>query len=84
MTRILFVIGLFLEANSNPTMLITTNIFRTFRLPHSGNVYQIFNILKIKDDPHKLSIFEIRDCKKRGYLNVLKATFRNTIREPTC
>ena len=63
MTRILFVIGLFLEANSNPTMLITTNIFRTFRLPHSGNVYQIFNILKIKDDPHKLIFSKLETAK---------------------
>ena len=34
------------------------------------NVYKYLNILKKKDDPHRLCISEISDCERRGYLNV--------------
>ena len=32
-----------------------------------------------KDEPHSLTISEIIDAEKRGYLNVLKVLLQNTI-----
>ena len=36
------------------------------------------------DDPHRLFVSEIIDCKKRCYLNAKKAPFQNTYGQSTC
>ena len=42
-----------------------------------SEIYVKFGTFSKKDEPHSSCISEIRDCKKCGYLNVLKASFRN-------
>ena len=37
-----------------------------------------------KDEPHSLSTWNIIDSKGRGYLNVCKVLFENTLQQTTC
>ena len=39
-------------------------------LLHFWNVHEIYNILKKKDEYPSLTISEIMDCERGGYLNV--------------
>ena len=43
-----------------------------------------FEHFEQKVEPHSRFISEIRDCEKRGYLNVLKVSFWNTLQQLTC
>ena len=46
---------------------------------HFGNVLQILSILKTKDDPYSLCIFEIMECERRGWTNVQKVPFKKIL-----
>ena len=43
-----------------------------------------FELFEEKHDAHSLCSFNIRDSKKRGYLNVQKAPFQKTFRQSIC
>ena len=40
--------------------------------------------LKQKDEPQRLFISDIIDCKKWGYLNARKVAYQNTYGQSTC
>ena len=48
-----------------------------------SEIYIKFWTFEKKDQSHSWCISEIRDWEKRGYLNILKALFWNTIQQLT-
>ena len=48
------------------------------------NLYEMENIFKKKGKSSSLSISEIIDSKRGGYLNAWKASLENSFRESTC
>ena len=61
----------------------TQKIFSQLFL-HFRNLHKIWNTLNKIDEPSKLFLSEIIDCKKRGYLNDGKAPSQNTYGQSTC
>ena len=66
-------------------MLLSQNqkIFFQFfsAFPESISNLQYF---EEKNEPQRLFVSGILDCKNRGYLNALKATCQNTYGQATC
>ena len=48
------------------------------------NLYEMENIFEKKGESSSLSISEIIDSKRGGYLNASKALLQNSFRESTC
>ena len=57
--------------------------FSQFCSPYLKSVSNIEDFGK-KDGPRRLCIFEIRDCKRSGLLNVQKVPFQKPLQHSTC
>ena len=78
---------MFSECLTQPSqMLLSPNqkMFSDFFFGIS-ELYIKFGILSKKnDEPQRLFVSEIIDCKSRSYLNAQKATYQNTDGQWTC
>ena len=62
-----------LQMQLSPNQKIFSDSFLNFR-----NLHKTWNTLKKKEEPGKLFVSEIINCKKRGYFNAQKDTDQNT------